>query len=151
MDSLSLGKGDGRPVNWSHPMNNSTHLPPKSPGYSMFGSGSSIFENSGGFNLHSSLPLRGGLHKRTPSAGYLSPSQPSWLEEILESPDVDVVVKKGSHRRSSSDSVAFLDTPHDFVNFADFVTEHDEYVVQEAPPTLSRPNHRRGVSADYGR
>lgn len=157
MDSLSLGKGDGRAVNWSHPMNNSTQLPPKSPGaYSMFGSTASLFECSGGFNLHSSLPVRGGggvgNHKRTPSAGYFPTVQPTRLEEILESPDGDIMLKKGSHRRSSSDSVAFLDTPYDFSHFVENVTEEDEFVVREPPPPISRPHHhRRGVSADFER
>jgi hypothetical protein len=149
MDSISLGKGDGRQVNWSHPMNNSSHLPPKSPGgYSMFGSGSSLFES----DLLSGLPLRGSNHhKRTPSAGYLPNSQPTWLEEILESPDGEVVVKKGSHRRSSSDSVAFLDAPQDFTHFVENVTEEEEFILREPPPPIARPNHRRGVSADFKR
>lgn len=149
MDNMSLGKGDGRKVNWSHPMSNSSHLPPKSPGaYSMFGSGSSLFES----DLLSGLPIRGGSHhKRTTSVGYLPNVQPTWLEEILESPDGEIVVKKGSHRRSSSDSVAFLDTPHGFTQFVDHVTEEDEFILREPPPPISRPTHRRGVSADFKR
>jgi hypothetical protein len=140
---------DGK-VNWSHPMSNSSQLPPKSPGaYSMFGAGSSLFES----DLLSSLPIRGGgHHKRTPSVGYLPNVQPTWLEEILESPDGEVVVKKGSHRRSSSDSVAFLDSPHDFNHFVENVTEEDEYIVREPPPPIARStHHRRGVSADFKR
>jgi hypothetical protein len=39
---------------------------------------------------------------------YLPNVQSTWLEEILESPDGEVVVKKGSHRQPFSDSVAFL-------------------------------------------
>ncbi|CAK9862052.1 unnamed protein product [Sphagnum jensenii] len=93
-------------------MNNSTHLPPKSPGYSMF-EGSSLFQGGSIFSEHVSFPIRGGGHKRTPSAGYLPQVQPSWLEEILESADGDVAtVKKGSHRRSSSDSAAFSESPY---------------------------------------
>lgn len=161
MDSVSLGKGEGRAVNWSYPMNNSTHLPPKSPGaYSMFGSSSStssasLFNSSGGFNLYSSYPVRGGssgTHKRTPSAGYLPHVQPRWLEEIRELPDgeVNVVSKKSSHRRSSSDSVTFVDTPHhDCTNFVENVMkEEDEFVVLQEPPVPTyRPTHRRGLSA----
>ena len=114
----------------------------------MFGSGSSLFES----DLLSGLPLRGSNHhKRTPSAGYLPNSQPTWLEEILESPDGEVVVKKGSHRRSSSDSVAFLDAPQDFTHFVDNVTEEEEFILREPPPPIARPNHRRGVSADFKR
>lgn len=133
-------------MNWSHPMSSSSQLPPKSPGaYSMFGSGSSLFES----DLLASLPLRGGSHhKRTPSAGYLPNVVPLWLEDILESPDGEVVVRKGSHRRSSSDSVAFLDSPQDLTNFVANVTEEEEFVLRDPPPPIARPSHRRGVSAD---
>ncbi len=61
----------------------------------------------------SSFPICDGSghhHKHTPSIGYLPQVQPSWLEEILESPDhgnMATVNKKGLHRRASSDSVAF--------------------------------------------
>lgn len=114
----------------------------------MFGSGSSLFES----DLLSGLPLRGGSHhKRTPSVGYLPNVQPTWLEEILESPDGEVVVRKGSHRRSSSDSVAFLDPPHDFTHFVENVTEDEEFILREPPAPIFRPTHRRGVSADLKR
>jgi hypothetical protein len=130
MDSLSSGRGEGRSIDWSHPMSNSAHLPPKSPGYSMFG-GSSLFEGGNIFNVHSSFPSRGSSHKRTPSAGYLPQLQRPWLEEILESPDGDIVatVKKGSHRRSSSDSAAFQESPYDFKSIvAGQSTGEEEYM-----------------------
>jgi hypothetical protein len=112
----------------------------------MFGSSSSLFES----DLLSGLPSRSGTqHKRTTSVGYLPNVQPQWLEEILESPDGEIVVKKGSHRRSSSDSVAFLDAPHGFTQFVDNVTEEEEYILREPPPPIMRPTHRRGVSADF--
>jgi hypothetical protein len=114
-----------------------------------------LFNSSGGFNLYSSYPVRGGssgTHKRTPSAGYLPHVQPRWLEEIRELPDgeVNVVSKKCSHRRSSSDSVTFVDTPHhDCTNFVENVMkEEDEFVVLQEPPVPTyRPTHRRGLSA----
>jgi hypothetical protein len=40
--------------------------------------------------------------------GYLPNVQPTWLEGILESPDGEVVVQKGLHQLSASDSVTFL-------------------------------------------
>ncbi len=148
MDSLSSGRGEGRSIDWSHPMSNSAHLPPKSPGYSMFG-GSSLFEGGNIFNVHSSFPSRGSNHKRTPSAGYLPQLQRPWLEEILESPDGDIVatVKKGSHRRSSSDSAAFQESPYDFKStVASQSTAEEEYACgAHGAHTL------RNVIPDYNR
>ncbi len=133
MDSPSSGQGQGQVVSWYHPMNNSTHLPPKSPGYSMF-EGSSLFQGGSIFSEHVSFPIRGGGHKRTPSAGYLPQVQPSWLEEILESADGDVAtVKKGSHRRSSSDSAAFSESPYQLDSIVNQFTAEKEYYAQEAP------------------
>ncbi len=146
MDSLlsSSGRREGRLVDWSHPMNNnSTHLlPPKSPGgYSMFG-GSSLFEGGSLFNnVHSSFPIRDGSshhHKRTPSAGYLPQVQPSWLEEILESPDhgdMATVNKKGLHRRASSDSVAFSESLYNSDIMAGrFAADEERYSAQGGAP-----------------
>ncbi|CAK9229811.1 unnamed protein product [Sphagnum jensenii] len=123
--------------------NNSTHLlPPKSPGgYSMFG-GSSLFEGGSLFNnVHSSFPIRDGSshhHKRTPSAGYLPQVQPSWLEEILESPDhgdMATVNKKGLHRRASSDSVAFSESLYNSDIMAGrFAAEEERYSAQGGAP-----------------
>ncbi len=133
MDSPSSGQGQGQVVNWYHPMNNSTHLPPKSPGYSMF-EGSSLFQGGSIFSERVSFPIRGGGHKRTPSAGYLPQVQPSSLEEILESADGDVAtVKKGSHRRSSSDSAAFSESPYQLDSIVNPFTAEEEYYAQEAP------------------
>jgi len=64
------GQGDGWPVNSrSFPMNPS-HLPPKIPAFPGFGSAQVLESTAAG---HSSVSLiHGGIHKRTPSAGYLS-------------------------------------------------------------------------------
>jgi hypothetical protein len=153
MDSVSTGNYDGRAVNWAHPMNNSTHLPPKSPhgSYSMFSS-ASLFESGGGLNLPPTQSIRGhGEHRRSPSAGYIPPTQgqATWLSDRLGSPDV--VLKKCSHRRSSSDSVAFVDTSYQYMNYLENVTEEEEFVLHEPPLPTYRPAHRRGMSADHGR
>ncbi|KAG0562323.1 hypothetical protein KC19_9G137000 [Ceratodon purpureus] len=151
MDSVSSGNYDGRAVNWAHPMNNSTHLPPKSPhgSYSMFSS-TSLFESGGGLNLPPTQPVRGhGEHRRSPSAGYIpQQGQATWLSDRLGSPDV--VLKRCSHRRSSSDSVAFVDNSYQYMNYLENVTEEEEFVLQEPPLPVYRPAHRRGVSADHG-
>uniref|UniRef100_A0A7N0TW83 BZIP domain-containing protein n=1 Tax=Kalanchoe fedtschenkoi TaxID=63787 RepID=A0A7N0TW83_KALFE len=47
------------------------------------------------------------LHQRTSSESVALEEQPSWLDELLNEPDTPV--RKGGHRRSSSDSFAYLD------------------------------------------
>jgi hypothetical protein len=64
-------QGDARAVNWSFPMNPS-QLPPKSPAFPSFGSGPVLESNNAAGRSGSIMSIRGGVHKRTPSAGYLS-------------------------------------------------------------------------------
>lgn len=148
MESVSYDGSRSGGVNWSHPMNNSSHLPPKSPGaasYSMFSSSTSLFD--------SSVVVPQG-HRRTPSAGYVAaaPGQQQ-VGGWLSGGSPDVVLKKCSHRRSSSDSVAFVDTSYQYMNYLENVTEEEEFVLPEVPsfPAAFRPAHRRGLSADHGR
>ncbi|KAK4757499.1 hypothetical protein SAY87_018800 [Trapa incisa] len=46
-------------------------------------------------------------HLRTSSESFLIEDQPSWLDDLLSEPETPV--EKGGHRRSSSDSFAYLD------------------------------------------
>lgn len=46
-------------------------------------------------------------HQRTSSESFILEEQPSWLDDLLNEPETPV--KKGAHRRSSSDSFAYLD------------------------------------------
>ena len=46
-------------------------------------------------------------HQRTSSESFLVEEQPSWLDELLNEPETPV--RKGGHRRSSSDSFAYID------------------------------------------
>ncbi|XP_077249780.1 uncharacterized protein At4g06598-like [Tasmannia lanceolata] len=46
-------------------------------------------------------------HQRTSSESFLIDEQPSWLDELLNEPETPV--RKGAHRRSSSDSFAYLE------------------------------------------
>ncbi|BBM98335.1 transcription factor VIP1 [Marchantia polymorpha subsp. ruderalis] len=128
---------DGRAVNWSFPMN--PHLPPKSPTFPSFGS--SLFESTSGPFVgvgRSSYPNRGGGgHKRTPSAGYLPQVQPAWLDDVIDPQEVPF--KRGSHRRSSSDSVAFLEAPGSFSKIDDHIAEEDEF---DARSVVSIPSGR---------
>lgn len=84
-------------------------LPPKSPFHSISGAyadyvpnpsiGSKVVQNSRGGNTH---------HQRTSSESLVIEEQPSWLDDLLNEPETPV--RKGGHRRSSSDSFAYLDT-----------------------------------------
>ncbi|KAL3814505.1 hypothetical protein ACJIZ3_015773 [Penstemon smallii] len=47
-------------------------------------------------------------HQRTSSESFLIEEQPSWLDELLNEPDTPV--RRGGHRRSSSDSFAYIDS-----------------------------------------
>ncbi|KAJ8768259.1 hypothetical protein K2173_021199 [Erythroxylum novogranatense] len=46
-------------------------------------------------------------HQRTSSETFLLDEQPSWLDDLLNEPETPV--RKGGHRRSSSDSFAYID------------------------------------------
>ncbi|KAG8500331.1 hypothetical protein CXB51_003640 [Gossypium anomalum] len=46
-------------------------------------------------------------HQRTSSESHLIEEQPSWLDDLLNEPETPIY--KGRHRRSSSDSFAFID------------------------------------------
>ncbi len=89
----------------------------------------------------SSFSIRDGSshhHKHTPSTGYLPQVQPSWLEEILESPDhgdMATVNKKGLHRRVSSDSVAFSESLYNSdIMVGSFAAEEERYSAQKGAP-----------------
>ncbi|XP_073309100.1 uncharacterized protein At4g06598-like isoform X1 [Primulina huaijiensis] len=49
-------------------------------------------------------------HQRTSSESASMEEQPSWLDDLLNEPETHVC--KGGHRRSSSDSFAYIDTTH---------------------------------------
>ncbi|KAG8474144.1 hypothetical protein CXB51_034022 [Gossypium anomalum] len=47
-------------------------------------------------------------HMRTSSESFLIEDQPSWLDDLLNEPDI-TPMRRGGHRRSSSDSFAYID------------------------------------------
>lgn len=150
MDSICAAEHHGQSVNWAHPTSNSTHPPHISPhGFSMFSS-SSFLETDGGFRIPLSLPIQGGAHRRSP-AGHIPQVSSAWLSDRLSSPDGEVVLKKCSHRRSASDSVAFVDSSYQFMSYLENVTEEDEFIRQETALSTCMPNHRRGLSAGNDR
>ncbi|EOA20903.1 hypothetical protein CARUB_v10001239mg [Capsella rubella] len=84
-------------------------LPPKSPfigGPTFFADsviGSKAVQKLGEGNIN---------HHRTSSESFLIEEQPSWLDDLLNEPETPV--RKGGHRRSSSDSFAYVDVPVGF-------------------------------------
>ncbi|KAF3787917.1 Uncharacterized protein EJ110_NYTH22116 [Nymphaea thermarum] len=104
---------------WSYPGRQQSHLPPKSP----FPSVTSGFVDYGSSHATSSrgiLNPREGLkhHQRTSSESCLIDEQPSWLDDLLNEPETPV--RKGGHRRSSSDSFAYLEAPRSFSDIDNF-------------------------------
>ncbi|GFQ04507.1 uncharacterized protein at4g06598 [Phtheirospermum japonicum] len=80
-------------------------LPPKSPYPCISPSYSEYIPRSGPRPLPK--PRNGNPHhQRTSSESFLD-EQPSWLDELLDEPDTPV--RRGGHRRSSSDSFAYTD------------------------------------------
>ncbi|KAL5074602.1 hypothetical protein RYX36_013586, partial [Vicia faba] len=86
-------------------------------------------------------------HQRTSSEIHLIEEQPSWLDDLLNEPDTPV--KKGGHRRSSSDPFIYVDTlnaPN--ISYAD----HDDYKYKNflpipawSPPDFDRNKDARHV------
>ncbi|XP_048443341.1 uncharacterized protein At4g06598-like isoform X1 [Pyrus x bretschneideri] len=98
-------------------------LPPKSPFPSVAPSyadyvfspaiGSKIVQKPREGNAH---------HQRTSSESLLIEEQPSWLDDLLNEPDTPI--RRGGHRRSSSDSFAYVDAIN--ASNLDYATQ-DEY------------------------
>ncbi|XP_068313317.1 uncharacterized protein At4g06598-like [Pyrus communis] len=61
-------------------------------------------------------------HQRTSSESLLIEEQPSWLDDLLNEPDTPI--RRGGHRRSSSDSFAYVDAIN--ASNLDYATQ-DEY------------------------
>ncbi|KAA3453989.1 bZIP_1 domain-containing protein [Gossypium australe] len=83
-------------------------LPPKSP----FPTVASTYNDSALNNVIGSKaiqkPREGSTyHQRTSSESLLIEEQPSWLDDLLNEPETPV--RRGGHRRSSSDSFAYID------------------------------------------
>lgn len=78
-------------------------FPSISPAYADYGSGPAI----GSKGLPK--PKEGYRnHQRTSSESFIIEDQPSWLDELLDEPETPM--RKGGHRRSSSDSFSYFDT-----------------------------------------
>ncbi|XP_073144953.1 uncharacterized protein At4g06598 [Henckelia pumila] len=85
-----------------------TLLPPKSPYPSISSGYTDYVPTSATGPKAPPRPREGNAHhQRTSSESYLIEEQPSWLDELLNEPETPV--RRGGHRRSSSDSFAYFD------------------------------------------
>ncbi|GMI83627.1 hypothetical protein like AT1G58110 [Hibiscus trionum] len=75
-------------------------------------------------------------HQRTSSESFLIEEQPSWLDDLLNEPETPV--RKGGHRRSSSDSFAYIDVSN--APNLDYATQ-DDYGYKNMNPGLSWASH----------
>ncbi|XP_059313567.1 uncharacterized protein At4g06598-like [Lycium ferocissimum] len=86
----------------------SSLLPPKSPFPSMAPSYVDYIPSSAVSQKGILKPRDGNSHhQRTSSESCLIEEQPSWLDDLLNEPETPV--RRGNHRRSSSDSFAYFD------------------------------------------
>lgn len=83
-------------------------LPPKSPFPSISSAYSDYIPTGVVGPKAVQKPREGSVHhQRTSSESFLMEEQPSWLDDLLNEPETPV--RRGGHRRSSSDSFAYID------------------------------------------
>ncbi|XP_039040854.1 uncharacterized protein At4g06598-like [Hibiscus syriacus] len=112
-------------------------LPPKFP----FPTVSSTYNDNAPNNVLGSKvvqkPREGSaFHQRTSSETFLIEEQPSWLDDLLDEPETPV--RKGGHRRSSSDSFTYIDVPK--APNPDYAAQ-DDYGYRNMNPGLSWVSH----------
>lgn len=98
-------------------------LPPKSPFPSVSPSYADYVFSPAIGSKTIQKPREGNAHhQRTSSESLLIEEQPSWLDDLLNEPDTPI--RRGGHRRSSSDSFAYVDAIN--VSNIDYAAQ-DEY------------------------
>ncbi|MCO5564977.1 hypothetical protein L7F22_018647 [Adiantum nelumboides] len=117
---------DASSIDWSFAASQA-YLPPRSPLFAMGASGThdnnSFFTSNWPKVPHPSTHRNRRYHQRTPSTSFL-PQTPAWVDDLLnDAPDFPP--PKNLHRRSSSDSLAFLEAPLQHVRIAD-TAENEE-------------------------
>lgn len=124
-------------------------LPPKSPFPSLSSSYVDYIPNSPIGSKAVQRPGEGySHHHRTSSESFLMEDQPSWLDDLLDEPETPV--RRGGHRRSSSDSFAYIDVAN-FSNL-DYAAhnEHKYKNVFSVPFWGSQEmDHQRGGQHTY--
>lgn len=107
METMFHNKVSSNSANWSN-SGKTPKLPPRIPLPSTIQGlreGGSSMPNG---KMHNRLPKDDRKqHQRTSSESFIIEEQPSWLEDLLNEPEIPS--GRGTHRRSSSDSVAYMD------------------------------------------
>ncbi|KAK7318754.1 hypothetical protein RJT34_03461 [Clitoria ternatea] len=120
--SMANSKGSSGVRNLMYPGKHAL-LPPKSPFPSVSQAYADYIPNPA-VGLKATNRFREGNthHQRTSSESLIIEEQPSWLDDLLNEPETPV--RRGGHRRSSSDSFAYVDTLNaSNISYAD----QDEY------------------------
>ncbi|XP_045825602.1 uncharacterized protein At4g06598-like [Trifolium pratense] len=122
-------------------------LPPKSPFPTISQTYTDYVSNPTIGSKPVNKPREGNSHhQRTSSESHLIEEQPSWLDDLLNEPDTPV--RRGGHRRSSSDSFAYIDNINaSNIGYAD----HDEYKYKNflSIPAWSPPEFDRNKDARH--
>lgn len=99
-----------------------SHLPPKGPSVGITQSCSDYLVGASiGSRSNSRVSETHRAHQRTSSESFLIEEQPCWLDDLLNEPETPI--RRGSHRRSSSDSLAYLDTSNNVCNLSSLARE----------------------------
>lgn len=106
------------------------YLPPKSPFPSI---SAPVYGDHGSSGSREVPRLREGQrqHLRTSSESFLIDEQPLWLDELLNEPETPI--KRAAHRRSSSDSFAYLDGSRINSNFNNLAQECRQNTISSMP------------------
>ncbi|XP_059291683.1 uncharacterized protein At4g06598-like isoform X1 [Lycium ferocissimum] len=99
----------------------SSLLPPKSPFPSISPSYVDYVPSSTVTHKDISKYRDGSHHQRTSSESCLMEEQPSWLDDLLNEPETPV--RRGGHRRSSSDSFTYFDAAN--IANLDYIAQDD--------------------------
>lgn len=134
------GASDNSAANWGYTSSSSKlpQLPPKSPSFGIVGQDSS--NNNIMYMGWPNFSFQGNSlkHQRTPSVGYLSShGQPPWMDDLLDSPSENPAKKGPHHRRSASDSLAFLENPVASAPIEE-IAEEDEFDCRSAASIPSK-------------
>lgn len=120
--SMANSKGSSSVRNFMYPGKHAL-LPPKSP-FPIVSQAYADYVPNPAVGLKGANRHREGNthHLRTSSESHVMEEQPSWLDDLLNEPETPI--RRGGHRRSSSDSFAYMDAVNaSNINYAD----QDEY------------------------
>lgn len=126
------------------PIGSAPRLPPRIPSIPSRG----VLPTDLGSGTHSnqsyeSISQSHKQHRRTPSCSMVIQEQPLWLDDLLE--DSEGASKKGSHRRSASDSFTYLENAKGLLGTSGNIAEGDE--LAEFPVVPEKTRQRNGMNS----